>query len=210
MKRIALILVGLMTVCCASAFASPLQDYSLGAFAVDLSLSQLKVTSNTDEWDSNYNGGFAVTAGLGGNWALQFRNNNWSASRSLGPTTLDLKACVNDLNLLYKLDKTFRLFVGGNKLNVTFRDLNYDRTAAQIGLVATVKLAPRVTSWGLVSAGADLFSAEAGLGYALSKHLEINIFYTYRNYTNLEFNSVRTLRTSARVQGVGAGLTATF
>ena len=110
MKRTALILVGLMGICCASAFASPLQDYSLGSFAVDLSLSQLKVTSNTDDWDSNYNGGFGVSAGLGGNWALQFRNNNWSASRSLGPITLDLKACVNDLNLLYKLDKTFRVF----------------------------------------------------------------------------------------------------
>lgn len=210
MKRIALILVSLMTVCCASAFASPLQDYSLGAFAVDLSLSQLKVTSNTDDWDSNYNGGFAVTGGLGGNWALQFRNSNWSASRSLGPTTLDLKACVNDLNLLYKLNKTFRLFVGGNKLNVNFRDLYFDRTAAQIGLIATVKLAPKFTGWGLLSTGADIFSAEAGHGYALSKNLEVNIFYTYRNYTNLEFTNSHTIRTSARVQGVGAGLTATF
>jgi len=210
MKRIALILVGLMGVCCASAFASPLQDYSLGAFAVDLSLSQLKVTSASDDWDSNYNGGFGVTAGLGGNWALQFRNNSWSASRSLGPTTLELNACVNDLNLLYKLNQNFRLFVGGNKLNVTFRDLHYDRTTAQIGLVAVVKLSPKFTGWGGLSTGADIFSAEAGLGYALSKHLEVNIFYTYRNYTNLEFNSARPLRTSARVQGVGAGITATF
>ena len=210
MKRIALILACLIGVFSSPGLASPLQDYSLGAFAVDLSLSQLKITNPTDDWESNYKGGFGVTAGLGRNWALQIRNNNWSASRSLGPTTLEIKACVNDLNLLYKLNPTLRIFVGGNKLNLTLRDLHYDRTTAQIGLIAAVKLAPKLTAWGLLSTGADIFSAEAGLGYQLSKYLELNLFYSYRNYTGLELTNSHTLRYNARVEGVGVGLTATF
>jgi len=210
MKRIALILACLIGIFSSPALASPLRDYSLGSFAVDLSLSQIKVANPTEDWDSNYKGGFGVSAGLGGNWALQIRNNNWSASRSLGPTTMEIKACVNDLNLLYKMNSTLRVFVGGNKLNVTLRELHYDRTTPQIGLIAAVKLSPKLTAWGLLSTGADIFSAEAGLGYQLSRDLEVNLFYTYRNYTGLEFTNSHTLRYNARVEGVGVGLTAAF
>lgn len=210
MKRIALLLIVLMWVCCASASASPLRDYSLGKAAFDISLADLKIMEMPEGCDVNHNWGIGITAGLGGKWALQYKFDSRSVSRSFMGMTLSAKASINELNLLYRLNKNFSAFVGSNNLSVNPDYLIHGRTTTQIGLLGTAKLARNLTGWALVATGDNNFSAEAGIGYALSKWLELNLFYANKSYSNLAWGNSGNINCVGRFERLGVSLTATF
>lgn len=210
MKRAAFILIGLIWICCSSAYASPLRDYSLGKAAFDIGLTDLKIMEMPDGCDIEHDWSIGVTAGLGGKWALQYRFDSRTASRNIMGTTLSAKASVNELNLLYKLDKNFSVFAGSNNLSVTPDYLMHGRSTTQAGLIGTAKLSRNLTGWVLVAAGNNNFSAEAGVGYALSKHLEVNLFYANKSFSNLAWGNRGNLRCVGRFERLGVSLTAAF
>ncbi len=210
MKRVAILLIVLLWACCNSAFASPLRDYSLGKAAFDISLTDLKIMEMPAGCDINHNWGIGLTAGLGGKWALQYKFDSRTASRSLMGTTLSAKASVNELNLLYKLNESFSVFAGSNHLSVTPDYFMHGRSTAQIGLIGTAKLARNLTGWVLLAAGDNNFSAEAGVGYALSKLLEVNLFYANKSFSNLAWGNSGNVNCVGRFERLGVSLTATF
>lgn len=210
MKRTSFILICLILFCSASAFASPLRDYSPGKAAVDITLTDLKLKSTPAYWDKKFNPGFGVTAGLGNNWALQYKYHHWSASRNAGGAALSTTASVNELNLLYKLDKNFSAFIGANSIGGSLGDPIQDSLTFQFGMLGVTTLADRLTGWGLMSTGSNNFSAELGVGYALTKRWELNLYYTYKYFDGISFSNMAYPSFNARNQGLGVGVTASF
>lgn len=210
MKRIAFILVCLVLAISANASAAPLQDYSSGKIAVDINLTDQNLKSTPAYWQNSYNLGFGVTAGLGNKWALQYKYYNWGASHRVDGMPLNTLASINELNLLYKIDKNFSAFVGANRLTGSLGAPIDTRTGVQIGLIGRTKLADKLTGWGLYATGNSMVTAELGLGYALSKQLDLNLFYSFKYFNGLYFTNTPGPSFNGRSQGLGIGVTATF
>jgi predicted porin len=197
--------------------ASPLTDYSAGKVALDVNWTpSLDGDIGVDKFDGKSgNFDFGVTAGLGNKWAIQYRYANpvskdrdfyWFPSGHVGVRT-------QEVNVLYQLDKNLSAFVGWHQAKITSNiGINGDnKNAWQVGLIGTTEIAKKTTLYGIVGAGNSLFSAEAGVAYAMTKDLDLNVFYRYKRMDDLKSNSMwGEHNTDVTVKGLGLGVTYKF
>lgn len=213
MKRLMVILaVALCSLLAAGVtMASPLTDYSAGKVALDVNWTpsldmEGKVGGYTLSGDGkNGNFDFGVTAGLGNKWALQYRYANPVSKDYYG---FHAGVRNQEVNVLYQFDKNLSAFVGWHQAKLTSSVGDGDnKNTWQIGLVGTTEIAKKTTLYGIVGAGSSLFSAEAGVAYALNKDLDVNLFYRYKRMDDLKAGS---LAVDTEIKGFGLGLTYRF
>jgi len=238
MKKMVVLVIGLMLLG-SIASASPLTDFSAGKGSIDLTYRDTSIDSTqpfaistfegTSGWNKKYDLDAAVTVGVGNNFALQYRTfsptsgttkniNNWFVLGS--PGTIKFK--TDEINLLYKLDKNFNVFVGrvgasGNMNDFTipsysgsFPSKNY----LQVGLTAHTIIADKTTLWGSVAFAKDLTNAEVGVGYEFSPGWEFNVNYRVLDAKHFDFiwgsGTTDSKYFGLKAEGLGFGITYKF
>jgi opacity protein-like surface antigen len=188
------------------AMASPLTDFSKGKADLDINYrsdADLDVNPGINgvgqlgdiEFDSDSNLEWGFTYGIGNNWAMQYRQATPKGSLSLinEPTLsidLEAKTKVEEYNALYKINKNFTAFTGivkaapSAKLSLTVPPVSgdiaiagHDKNIWQFGLQAVAPFADKFTGYGIAAFGSDYRNLEAGIGYQLSKDVELNVNY---------------------------------
>lgn len=229
MKKISLLVVAFLFIS-SIALASPLTDYSLGKSAVDITwFSNLHMTdqytsilnaagNGTDAANGKHgNLDLSLTTGLGGKWAIQYRQFN--------PETKDYTTFgrvqrfgvrSQELDALYKIDKNLSAFVGWHQARYTYDSINANTTASnknvvQVGLVGTTQIATKTQLYGVGGVGKDLVTYEIGVSYEIAKGLDFNLLYRYKKVENLDDATFGIpYRDNVTVKGLGYGITYKF
>lgn len=208
------------------AFAAPLTDYSQGKVTADVSV---RPSTDLGNYKDSNNLEYGVTAGLGNNFAIQYKNSdtdskklpfssNYQGTIVTGTMKGELKA--QELNLLYQLNDNVSAFVGltqakmglshhatGGGITVAGNIAGKSANGMQIGFVTTEKLADRLNGYTMLALGNKVYQYELGVSYEVSKDVDFNVFYKSTKYKNLTLQSAEF---DANVKGIGYGLTAKF
>lgn len=222
LRNLSLLTIALLLLLTNSVFAAPIADFACGKTSIDLGITQQKLeTANSfwnytpNKWDEKYNFDFATTIGLGEKFALQYKYQDIDATMPDRKINSDMQA----LNLLYRIDNTLHAFVGAQRLsgNISVTDLGFgrvgirDTTRLQVGITGMTKLSEKLNGWATVAAGNDIKSFEAGIGYPLSKDVDINLFYRYLKIEDFELDSgildSLGVKFKAEKKGFGLGVT---
>ena len=218
-KKIIAFTLGIMIAMSGMTFAAPMTDLSAGKVAVDLSITKPETSITTiAKFDlaKKTNFDFGLTAGIGDKWGLQYKYQN-ADTKTTNITGMDgrLNSKVQEINLIYQLDKNFQVFTGVNKFSsdVIFGDSKVgsynSENKYQLGVTGVTKLGGKLSGWATLAAGDDNYTYELGLAQELSKNLDLNLFYRYKKFDNAKISSGATLD-SMVVSGFGLGVTAKF
>lgn len=174
-------------------FASPSMDYNQGATSIDLSVSSASVTPDYgSKLDGSSSLSGAITTGLGGDFALQYKYNNYK--------TDDPTVKSQEFNLLYKLDKGLAVFAGDVRNEMTYTNTV---NGLQVGLIGTVPIAERTNAYGIVGTGNKINSYEVGIGYQIAKNTELNVAYRDAKFKDFDSGDVT-------VKGMSYGISYKF
>lgn len=176
-------------------FASPLDNFSKGAVAVDAQWSVHGFQGTNS--DTN----FGITAALGDNWAVNYRQTDYKPNDSIST----FKAKNRELNLIYKVKDNLQLYGGYSKTSSTdlFSGLALpDKNVAQIGAIALKKLGDRTTLYTIIGGGKNVTNIEFGLSYQLYPGLELT-----STYRHLSVEKVGPLSNKLNLRGFGLGAT---
>ncbi|EGO64009.1 outer membrane protein [Acetonema longum] len=201
--------------------AAPQIDFEQEKTSIDIGVirSELETSDSggSIDWDKKSNLDFGITTGLSEKVALQYKYQNLDSGDGylLTPNdTVDSK--VHELNVLCKLDSNFYAFLGVQRLSGDLSvpgagSLDIDSTTvAQIGVTGTTNLADKLTGWATAAVGNDNYSYEIGLGYEIADNTDINLFYRYKEFSDLEFKDISGYEFDAKSKGFGAGVTFKF
>ncbi len=198
-KLISLILA-IMLACMLMAgvtLASPLNDYSKGKTAIDIhwlpNLSMKDSYEGTTDTDSDREDGkrsnldWGITTGLGGKWAVQYRQFN-PETKDIGDWGFGMR--TRELNVLYQIDEGLSVFAGWHQAKFTYWcpvSVTADnKNKLQAGFIASTPIAEKTRLYGIAGFGKDLANYEAGLSYEFSPSLDFDLFYRYKKVKNLE------------------------
>lgn len=218
------------------ALATPLTDFSPGKTAIDISFNPSSDTtqSNGDvKFDADKFANYGVTVGLGNNFAFQYNNanfktKNWQDSDFERYVNGRYKIKSQEFNLLYKVNKNLTAFSGINQAKQTI--VYYDHRNIlessgsysgdtkrnwQVGLTGQAEIGKNLSAYATAATSKDFHYWKLGLGYALNKDLDLNVFYAKSKYKNLKFNSafdriLPNITSDVEVKGFGYGLTYRF
>ncbi|BBB92077.1 MAG TPA: outer membrane beta-barrel protein [Methylomusa anaerophila] len=211
------------------ALASPLTDYSTGKTALDVSFESPKITDDNDTYGStgSVNGksivGFGITTGLGNKFALQYKQ---SSPRTKDVTTDVLNlgggitsinshetVDVNEYNLLYQINTNISVLAGVSqvkgKLQGDLSDNTNTRGLFQVGFVGSAPVADKTTAYTTAAFGNDLTTWKLGLSYQVDKNWEMDVYYGYNKYRNLQWQTDSS-QSDFTIKGVGYGISYKF
>ena len=223
MRKVLLVVAAsmILILSCSVAFASPYTEFKKGTSSAEIGIirSELKTSDSggSIDWDKKSNLDFGATTGLSDKLALQYKFQKFDSGNGhyLGFTgNVDSK--VHELNLLYKLDPNAYAFIGFQRLSgdlivPALGSASIDSTTvAQIGVTGVTKLSDNLNGWGTVAIGDDNYSYELGLGYALAENTDLNLFYRYKKFDNLEFKDYSGYEFDAKNKGIGVSVTYKF
>lgn len=177
----------------AAGHASPLRDFTPGRWAVDLNWKPYTYVGE-NAFD------LGVTAGLGNNWAVAYRQMDYDTAGNPG----DYRVKSRDINLVRKMSDSFQLYAGCSRItgHVKGGPPLAAKTVAQLGAIVTRKLNDRLTLYGILSGGSNVTNVEFGLSYRISPSLELTS--TYRHLT---VEKVGPTRAKENFRGFGLGIT---
>jgi len=193
-------------------------DYSTGNTSMDITnypnlhmkdhfVSQSYSDNRTIKIDGkNSNLEWGITTGMGGKWALQYRQFNPKGDNNFGEI-IGMK--TQEVNVLYKLNNNLSVFVGWHQAKysyeyptVPFSAENKD--VLQGGIIGTTKIAPRTNLYGIVGIGKGLHNLESGISYEVDKHVELNFVYRYKKVEDIDDTSWGTNPYKDSVTALGA------
>lgn len=190
-----LIFLGFVLMLCSHiCFASPLEDFSQGRTAIDLSWKPV-----TFEGSNVFD--FSVSTGLGNNWAVNYRQINYDTSYE----ALDYSAKNRELNLIYKVNENVQLYTGYSKTtgyNKTVGEDSQDKNVIQVGAIATKKLSDRMTLYTILGGGINVANVEFGLSYQICPVIEIT-----STYRHLSVEKIGPSKVKENFRGFGMGVT---
>lgn len=224
-KKIVGIVAGLSLVT-SLACAAPLNDFSQGKVAVDISARpsgdfKVNYITGSKTYDANTNWEYGLTVGLGNKFAVEYKNFNPKTKDNAILGAFTEKLDTQEFNILYKANDNFTIFTGFNKvkssLDIAGHDFDGDsKTNWQIGVTGQTKLSDKITGYATVAAGKDSSVWKIGAAYAIDKNLDFNLFYAENKYDKVKYNdSLVAARISDAdadytIKGVGYGLTYKF
>jgi hypothetical protein len=230
MKRIIIGLLALLTVSSVG-FASPLNDFSQGKVAIDISLRSnpdFKAAESNRAWPKTFNGKsnmeYDVAFGLGNNLAFQYRQADLKADYTENIygnlATHNGTIATQDFNVMYKLNNNYCLFTGIKQVQEKLHDsgMTFEsdtKTHWQFGITGQTKLGKSLNGYATIAAGEDLSAWKVGLSYEVNKNLDFNIFYAENKYNKVTHNSIisqanRDDKADYTVKGIGYGITYKF
>ncbi|MBP2636158.1 MAG: hypothetical protein H6Q72_2065 [Firmicutes bacterium] len=188
-KKLFLVMVLLFN--CTPGNASPLQDFSPGKVAIDINWKPDSFRGGDNKWE------YGGTVGLGGRWALNYRQLHFSPTFHGNSSDASNK----EVNVLYKINDNLQLLAGYSmtERKGAVANLPSEEDMVQGGIIATKKIGHATTLYTLLSCGSKGDNIEVGLSYQLQKNLELTT--TYRH---LEYNSGSG---DEDFRGFGVGLT---
>jgi opacity protein-like surface antigen len=200
------------------ALASPQMDFSAGSGSIDLTgrdtENTLTVDSESYDFDKKFNFDGTVTAGLGNDFALQYRNFvPKSKDTNIEGIIYTSKIRTNEYNLLYKLDTNVAALAGmvNAKGSLQANNLGSRETNSknywQVGIIASTVVAPNTTLWGSAAAGENLTNYEVGAAYEFSPGWEFDV--NYRNIKLKNFD-IENVNPDLKASGFGLGVTYKF
>ncbi|MBP2651219.1 MAG: hypothetical protein H6Q74_2044 [Firmicutes bacterium] len=225
MKKTSMILTGLLMIS-SIGFAAPMTDFSLGKVQLDaMKYPSLNMdirgqnggeyaTDSTPSAKNNFD--YGITAGLGSNFALQYKNNKADAYYDYNSDASYCKMREKELNVLYKVDKSSAVFIGMTRSKLDLVDNvygnNYSGTTTkgyQVGLQTTVPISEKINGYAVASVGTKVTSFELGLAYKISNNIDFNMSYLNSKYKDL-VNEYSTEKADYAAAGVGAGVSYRF
>ena len=170
------------------AFASPLQNYEAGKAEVNVGTTIIPAmatsasggTSKTDV-KNKIEGG--ATVGLGHNLALQFKYVD-----SQQKPYYEYNMRTQEYNLRYQVDKNVSVYAG--QMHARFgaksssREVSATRNIFQAGVQYEAPIGKNVTGWAGMGFGSGMQHYEAGIGYALTENLDLDLSYQYTQVKN--------------------------
>jgi hypothetical protein len=226
MKKKVLSTLAALSLVTSVGFASPLNDFSQGKVAVDISArpsNDFKISDSTgsETYDGKTSWEYGLTVGLGNNLAFQYKNYNpkskdYNVSGFIGNGKLD----TQEFNILYKLDKNFTVFTGMNQAKSKYSvsglgEYTGDtKTNWQVGVTGQTAFGDKTTGYATIAAGQDSSTYKIGVSYAIDKNLDFDLFYGQNKYNKVKYNStiasVYGSNADYTVKGIGYGVTYKF
>jgi hypothetical protein len=194
MKKLIVLLTVVLLLMGGIVQASPLTDFSQGRVAVDLMWQP-------HTFEGTYAFAGSATVGLGGNWAIGYRQLGYEVSTPAG----DWRTRNQEINLIHKLREDIQLYAGyarttGSGLHGS-RGLD-TKKVLQAGAILSKKLGDRTVAYAILGGGANLTNIEFGLSWQMEPGLELTA--TYRHLT---VEKVGPVGAKENFRGFGAGLT---
>ncbi|MBU2704070.1 hypothetical protein Ga0466249_005222 [Sporomusaceae bacterium BoRhaA] len=195
-------------------FASPLNDFSQGKVAVDVSVRPSSDVKASDLGTADVKSymDYGLTVGLGNDLAFQYKGANPESETVSG---FSGKLTTQEFNLLYKTSDNFTVFTGINQAKAKWNDNGFSaegdtKSNWQLGVTGQTPLGENLTGYATVAAGQDTSTWKIGLGYAISKNLDLDVFYGENKYNKVKnpWNSNNT--SDYTIKGMGYGLTYKF
>lgn len=198
MRKLITTILTLSILATGTAFASPTVDFEKGAVifeagtAVHSKVSGKGHLAVSADGKSGYK--YAVTAGLGNNLALQFKQGHFKSEDStvtlpgLGSLTTYAESNLIDINLLYKINPHLTLITGYEHDKISYG--NYvtpaSKSSLHIGLTATHSLGKNTDLFATLIAGKDVSLREIGISQKLSSVSTLNVSYADRRFNNVD------------------------
>jgi predicted porin len=178
-----------------TAFASPSVDFNKGAFILEAGSTLNAKVSGNGRHSINADGKsgyiYAITAGLGHNLALQFKQGKFqSANASLMGITTYAQAEPTDVNLLYKVNPQLTFISGYEHDNIYYGQAvaAASKSAFHFGLTGTHNLSRTTSLFATYLAGNGVSLSEVGVSYKLSANSTLSVSYAERKFENMAFN----------------------
>ncbi len=208
MKKIVLSIVLSLLLLSGTVFAVPITDFEKGKSAIDIGMTRPELTVEPVDFGEKTNFDFGITTGLNDKIALQYKY------QKLDTATLPLpfNSKIHEFNVLYKLTPDAYAFVGAQRLSgvIPLASSAMDaKTVAQIGITGVAQLSDKLDGWATAAVGNDNHSYEVGVGYALSNQADLNLFYRYKKFNDLEYPSVWG-KLDGKFRGMGASISVKF
>lgn len=200
-KKIAAAVLGLLMAGVTAAYASPVTDFEKGHVTVEFG-STLNSTFNgsrevTGEADGKSGFKYGVTAGLGDDWAIQFKGGKFKSevfsaySASLGDSVTTYgKSTHQEFNLIRRISPNVSAVAGWVQNKFSYGNTVAPATIASIhaGVMADQKLNEKATLFAAVLGGKDVLFWEAGVSYKIAKDAHFNVSYGEREFKNVDLN----------------------
>ena len=192
MKKIIAATLGLVFAGTA-ALASPSVDYTPGAVTVEFG-STLNSTFNgkgaiDDSVDGKSGFKYGVAAGLGDNFALQYKGGHFVSEdfSALGHTIHGVSD-LQEINLLYRLSPELSIVTGWVQNKVSYNSLISDAKVSglHLGLTGSKKLDDKSSLFAAYIAGSDTLFWEAGISRKLGKDTHLNVSYAVREFREVD------------------------
>jgi len=182
-------------------YASPVTDFEKGHVTVEFG-STLNSTFNGSGEVTGEAGGksgfkYGVTAGLGDNWAIQFKGGKFKSedfsaySTSLGfPVTTYGKSTHEEFNLIHRISPNVSAVAGWVQNKFSYGKYVAPATISSFhaGFMADKKLNEKSTAFASVLGGKDVLFWEAGISYQIAKDAHFNVSYGEREFKNVDLN----------------------
>lgn len=160
------------------ASASPLTSFEQGQAQLDLGAWDTKASMSGTQDSSyhwNFNGG--LTYGLSNKVALQYAYHGLNEG---GGSYDGFGGSQNEVNVLYSFNKNLAGYAGWDRINFSKGSFDKTNNIAQLGLAAKTAIAKNLDLYGNVAIGTQKTTIwEAGLGYNITKDLDLNVGYRY-------------------------------
>lgn len=178
MKKQLLAILAVASMGIAVVGATPQTTFEKGQVQRDLGTWNTKASSNqsstSDKW--NFTGG--ATYALTDRMAVQYEYHGMNTGNVDGASR-SVDAKEHELNLLYSLNKNVAVYGGWGHISIDGLD---SKNIAQAGVIGKIEVAKNLDIYGKVGLGTNKTTLwEAGVGYALTKDLDINAGYRYLN-----------------------------
>lgn len=184
----------------ATATAAPVTDFEKGAVTVEFGST----------FNSNFNGSgavsgsaggksgfkYAITSGLGDNWAVQYRGGKFKSEDFSGtadflpdPVSTYGKSDHQEFNVVHRLNPNLSLVVGlvQNTFSYGLPSIKEaTKSGVHIGFEATKKINDKSSIFASLVGGKDVSFWETGISYKLAKDTALNVSYAERNFKNVD------------------------
>lgn len=226
MKKKVLGIVAALSLVTSLGFAAPMNDFSQGKVAVDISArpsGDIEVSDNggSTTYDGKTSWEYGVTVGLGNNFAFGYKNlDSKSKDYNFISPNDNGKVKTNEFNILYKANENFTVFTGVNTVKSVYEvagiELEGDsNTNWQVGVTGQAPIGERLTGYATVAAGKDSNAWKIGASYAIDKTLDFNLFYAANKYKNVKYNDIISNlyvddKADYTIKGMGYGITYKF
>lgn len=198
-KKIAAAVLGILMAGTTAVYASPVTDFAKGHISAEFG-STLNSTFNgsgevTGKADGKSGFKYGVTAGLGDNWALQFKGGKFksevfSGSSQTYPITVTTfgKSTHQEFNLIRRISPNVSAVAGWVQNEFSYGQYVEPATISSFhfGFMADKKMNEKSTAFAAVLSGKDVLFWEAGISYQIAKDTHFNVSYGEREFRNVD------------------------
>lgn len=213
-KIVSFVLLSSFFLLSSTVFATPVSYFEAGKSTIDIGITRpelkFKNSSGYAEYNKKTNFDFGITTGINDKIALQYKYQKSEPSFDFLLPPYEAK--VQEFNVLYSLNPDVYAFAGAQRFSHGIPlpgAPKGSKTVAQAGITSVAKLSDKLNGWATAAAGNDNYSYEIGVGYTLSNAADLNLFYRYKKFKDIEF-FMSPEPVDTKIKGLGASVTVKF